>query len=177
MTSTAKHKTLDHKPLVWQTPDGERVIVADEDDVGDPVRHYRTVSTITRLLNSGVITEHQHAAGEHFAINFAFAYHSDCKTSSWQLARPSGGATPIGLERIERNAHVARHITQVMDAVGGGASPAASALWYVVGLGYSIRAWAQRELWNGRRINQHEARGMLVAALGVLARFYGYQRD
>jgi hypothetical protein len=31
--------------------------------------------------------------------------------------------------------------------------------------------------WNGKRFEKNEAKGILVAALGVLARYYGYERS
>jgi hypothetical protein len=58
-------------------------------------------------------------------------------------------------------------------AVGGIASPGGSALWFVAGLGYSVKEWAAREGWNGRTLNPHEAKGIVVTALGVLAVHYG----
>jgi len=67
----------------------------------------------------------------------------------------------------------AHAVRAALDAVGGIGSPAGSALWFVVGLQMSIRDWAQREGWNHRRLDRDEAKGYLVAALGVLARHYG----
>jgi hypothetical protein len=61
--------------------------------------------------------------------------------------------------------------------VGGSGSPAGSALWYVAGLQMSIRDWALRDGWNGKRVEKNEAKGILLAALGMLARYYGYERS
>lgn len=44
-----------------------------------------------------------------------------------------------------------------LDAVGGSGSPAGSALWYVAGLGQSVREWALRQGWAGKAISLHEA--------------------
>ena len=38
----------------------------------------------------------------------------------------------------------------------------------------SIREWAMRQGWGGRPVRVEQAQGILVAALGVLAGFYGY---
>ena len=78
---------------------------------------------------------------------------------------------------IERNASAARAVRDALDAVGGSGSPAGSALWYVAGLQLSLREWALRDGWNGKRIDRDEAKVILVAALGVLARYYGYERS
>ncbi|MEA1052327.1 hypothetical protein U5801_21330 [Lamprobacter modestohalophilus] len=157
-------------------PEGVRCFEVGEDDVGDPVRHYRAVDTLGLMHRAGSIDAYQHAAGEHFAQDFAAAFRSGCKTARLQPGVGHGGSPP-GLEETERHANAARRVDAALAAVGGADSPGAAALWYVAGLGLSVRAWSQREGWNGRTLNKHEASGMLIAALAVLARFYGYRRD
>ncbi|MDY0072454.1 MAG: hypothetical protein RBR77_07370 [Thauera sp.] len=71
----------------------------------------------------------------------------------------------------------AREVRDALDAVGGSCSPAGSALWFVAGMQMTIRDWALRDGWNGKRVEKNEAKGILVAALGVLARYYGYERS
>jgi hypothetical protein len=61
-----------------------------------------------------------------------------------------------------------------MAALGGISSPAGSCVWHVVGLQRSVREWAIRQGWGGQLVEQTEARGILVAALGVLAAHLGY---
>jgi hypothetical protein len=51
---------------------------------------------------------------------------------------------------------------------------ATSFVWHVVGLQRSIREWAMRQGWGGRLVRVERAQGILVAALGVLAKYYGY---
>jgi hypothetical protein len=46
-----------------------------------------------------------------------------------------------------------------------------------VGLQRSIREWALRQGWGGWAVRVEQAQGILVAALGVLAAYYGYHRD
>lgn len=48
---------------------------------------------------------------------------------------------------------------------------------YVAGLGQSVREWALRQAWAGKAISLHEAKGILIAGLGVLARYCGYDRS
>jgi hypothetical protein len=43
-----------------------------------------------------------------------------------------------------------------------------------LGLRRSVREWAIRQGWGGRPIDQKEAKGILVAALGMLAKHFGY---
>jgi hypothetical protein len=60
------------------------------------------------------------------------------------------------------------------EALGGISSPAGSCVWHVVGLQRSVREWAIRQGWNGRSVDQKQAQGILVAALGMLAAHLGY---
>jgi hypothetical protein len=76
----------------------------------------------------------------------------------------------------ERVAWARKRLGNAMDAVGGISSPGGCAVWHVAGLGRSVKEWSMQEGWNGRRINQYEAKGILVAALGVLALHYGQAR-
>jgi hypothetical protein len=69
-----------------------------------------------------------------------------------------------------------KRLGEALDAVGGIGSPGGCAVWHVAGLGQSVREWSAQEGWNGRTLNQYEAKGILVSALGVLAVHYGYAR-
>ena len=69
-----------------------------------------------------------------------------------------------------------KRLHQALDAVGGINSPGGCAVWHVAGMGRSVKEWSVLEGWNGRSLNQYEAKGILVAALGVLAVYYGYSR-
>lgn len=156
-------------------PDGSVIrYVREEDDDQKPAEHYRTVDTLALMLRNGSITGAMHDAGQQFSQDFARAFGSGMVTA--RLDGMPGGTTP-GEMMIERNAGAARAVRQALDAVGGSGSPAGSALWYVAGLQLSIRDWALRDGWNGRRLDRDEAKGYLVAALGVLARYYGYERS
>jgi hypothetical protein len=61
-----------------------------------------------------------------------------------------------------------------METLGGISSPAGSRVWHVIGLQRSVREWAMRQGWGGRSVRQEQAQGILVAALGVLAGYFGY---
>jgi hypothetical protein len=64
-----------------------------------------------------------------------------------------------------------------LDALGGLGSPASSCVWHVVGLQRSIRERMMRQGWDGRPVRVEQAQGILIAALGVLAKYYGYGRS
>ena len=155
-------------------PDGSVIrYVREEDDDQKPVDHYRTVDTLALMLRNGSITGAMHDAGQQFSQDFARAFASGVASS--RLDGLPAGTTP-GQMMVEKNAGAARAVRDALEAVGGNSSPAGSALWYVAGLQLSLREWALRDGWNGKRIDRDEAKGILVAALGVLARYYGYER-
>ena len=156
-------------------PDGSVIrYVREEDDDQKPVDHYRTVDTLALMLRNGSITGAMHDAGQQFSQDFARAFGSG--VASPKLDGLPGGTAP-GQMMVEKNAGAARAVREALDAVGGNSSPAGSALWYVAGLGQSVREWALRQGWAGKAISLHEAKGILVAGLGVLARYYGYDRS
>ena len=176
-TQRAKARA-EKKPRIGEEhirPDGSVIrYVREEDDDRKPVDHYRTVDTLALMLRNGSITGAMHDAGQQFSQDFARAFASGVASS--RLDGLPAGTAP-GQMMIERNASAARAVRDALDAVGGHGSPAGSALWYVAGLQMSIRDWAQREGWNGRRQDRDEVKGHLVAALGILARYYGYERS
>jgi hypothetical protein len=74
----------------------------------------------------------------------------------------------------DRQLQARRRVHKAMAALGGISSPGGSCVWHVVGLQCSVREWAMRQGWGGRPVEQTEARGILVAALWVLAAHLGY---
>lgn len=169
---------VERKPVVGEDlirPDGSLIrYVHEEDDEQQGVTHYRTVDTLALMLRNGTITGAMHDAGQRFAQDFARAFASGVASS--RLDGQPRGTSP-GQMMVERNAGAARAVRDALEAVGGNGSPAGSALWFVAGLGVSAREWALRRGWSGRPISQHQANGILIAGLGMLARYYGYDRS
>ena len=176
-TQRARAKAETKPPIGHELirPDGSVIrYVREEDDDRKPVDHYRTVDTLALMLRNGSITGAMHDAGQQFSQDFARAFASGVASS--RLDGLPAGTTP-GQMMVEKNAGAARAVRDALEAVGGNSSPAGSALWYVAGLQMSIRDWSLRDGWNGKRVEKNEAKGILVAALGVLARYYGYERS
>ena len=156
-------------------PDGSVIrYVREEDDDQKPVDHYRTVDTLALMLRNGSITGAMHDAGQQFSQDFARAFASGVASS--RLDGLPGGTAP-GQMMVEKNAGAARAVRDALEAVGGSGSPAGSAIWYVAGLGMSVRDWSIRLGWSGKAMSKEEGKGILIAALGMLARYYGYERD
>lgn len=122
------------------------------------------------MLRSGAIDQAMHDAAKDFQAAFIIAQLDPLRALPI-LRVPGTGHEP---ETAERQVDARRQVHQAMEALGGIRSPAGSCVWHVVGLQRSVREWAMRQGWAGRAIDQKEAKGILVAALGVLASHYGY---
>jgi hypothetical protein len=144
--------------------------VREKDPDGRIVYHHRTVDTLGKMLRAGTITEEMHDAAKDFQASFIVA-NLDPIRALPMLRVPGTGREP---HLSERQLDARRRVHDALAALGGLSSPAGSCVWHVVGLQRSIREWAIRQGWGGRAVEQTEARGMLVAALGVLAAHLGY---
>ncbi len=139
--------------------------VREKDPDGRIVVHHRTVDTLGKMLCSGTIDQAMHDAAKDFQAAFIVAQLDPLRALPI-LRVPGTGREP---ELNERQLLARRGVHEAMEAVGGISGPAGSCLWHVVGLQRSVREWAIRQGWNGRRVDQKAAKGILVAALGVLA--------
>lgn len=149
----------------------EPVYEADPD--GRPVVHHRTVDTLGIMLRAGTITKPMHDAARDFQAQFTIARFDAIRCMP--LMRLPGGGN--GADLTDAQVDARRRVGAALDALGGFGSPAGSCVWHVVGLQRSIREWAMRQGWGGKPIRVEQAQGILVAALGVLAGHYGYQRS
>ena len=156
------------KPHQVRGPDLEEVRERDPD--GRIVVHYRTVDTLGRMLRAGTISQEMYDAARTFQTAFFVANLDPIRAMPVQRV--------LGIRREpdlnERQIDARRRVHQALAALGGISSPAGSCVWHVVGLQRSVREWAMRQGWGGRPVEQTEARGILVAALGMLAAHLGY---
>lgn len=144
----------------------------EEEGTSYRTEHFRCVDSLGLLLKNGAITQEMHDAGQEFNRNFVYAQLNP--VGSPPLDRIPGGHWQDTI--TERVAWSRKRLGEALDAVGGVCSPGGCAIWHVAGLGRSVKEWSLLEGWNGRTLNQYEAKGILVAALGVLAVHYGFQR-
>ena len=153
-----------------ERPDGVLEQVYEPDPDGRPVVHHRSVDSIGIMLRAGTITQEMHDAARDFQAAFTIARFDGVRCTS--LVRLPGGGGPADLADAQVDAR--RRVADALDALGGLGSPAGSCVWHVVGLQRSIREWAMRQGWGGRPVRVEQAQGILVAALGMLAWWYGY---
>ena len=125
----------------------------------------------------GSITAGMRQAGEDFRARFATAQLDPLRARDLaQLRRGDSRARSSEDERGLRVEAARDAVWRAIQAVGGIASPAGSCIWHVVGWERSLKAWALEQGWNGRRVSQEAASGILVAALGALEAHFGNGR-
>jgi hypothetical protein len=157
------------KPSKWRLEHGgfsEPVRDADP-QTGTPVLHRRAVDTLGLMLANGTITPAMHEAGAIFRAQFRAAA-LDTLRATPPIRIPARTDDPLAERHVQARCKVAA----ALDALGGADSAAGSCVWHVVGCECSVRKWAVRQGWGGRRVSPPQAQGMLVAALSTLAGHY-----
>jgi Domain of unknown function (DUF6456) len=147
--------------------------VYEADPEGRPVVHHRTVDTLGIMLRAGTISQEMHDAARDFQAQFTIACYDTLVCMRLQRDPSRGNRGELTETQIDAR----RRVDAALDALGGLGSPGGSCVWHVVGLQRSIREWAMRQGWGGRLVAEKPAQGILIAALGVLARHYGYARS
>jgi hypothetical protein len=146
--------------------------VYEADPEGRPVVHHRTVDTLGIMLRAGTITKDMHDAARDFQAQFTIARFDVVRCMPLMRLPCGGGSSDLTDAQVDAR----RRVGSALDALGGLGSPAGSCAWHVVGLQRSVREWAMRQGWGGRPVRAEQAQGILVAALGMLAGWYGYGR-
>jgi hypothetical protein len=146
--------------------------VCELDPDGRIAIHHRTVDTLGKMLRTATITPEMHGAARAFQADFTIANLDPIRAVSI-LRVPGAGREP---DLNGRQIDARRRVHRAMQALGGINSPAGSCVWHVVGLQRSVREWAMRQGWNGRAVRQEQAQGILIAALGMLAMHFGYEK-
>ena len=148
-----------------EIPGRELEEVREKDPNGRIVVHHRTVDTLGKMLKAGTISPEMYHVARDLQADFILA-NLDPLRALPVLRVPGMGREP---ELNERQIAARRRVHAAMQALGGINSPAGSCVWHVVGLQRSLREWAMRQGWSGRPVRQEQAKGILFAALGVMA--------
>ena len=139
------------------------------DEAGRPARPYRLVDTLQIMERRGSITAAMRQAGDDFRQRFALAQLDPMRAVDLLRLRMGERSTRHDRDAPGLRIEAARRaVWRAIQSVGGIASPAGSCLWHVLGWERSLKEWALEQGWNGRRVSQEAASGILVAALGAL---------
>jgi hypothetical protein len=140
-------------------------------------RPYRSVDTLAAMERRGSITPGMRQAGENFRARFATAQLDPL--SAFDISRPRTGSRSNGAPRQEpglRIENAREAVWSAVLAVGGLNSAGGSCVWHVLGMEQSLKEWALEQGWNGRRVTQETASGILIAALGTLEAYFADSR-
>jgi Domain of unknown function (DUF6456) len=155
-------------PVIRRPDDIEPVYEADPE--GRPVVHHRAVNSLGRMLRAGTISSDMYNAAADFRAQFTVAHFPSVRCMSLIRLPGGGGAADFTDAQLDARQRVGK----ALDALGGLGSPGGSCVWHVVGLQCSVTEWARWQGWGGRPVRIEQAQGILIAALGVLAKHYGY---
>jgi hypothetical protein len=174
-------KNASRKPngrLRWQpedpiTPERRQhglVRLAEEqiaDDDGRPSHPYVAFTELMLLERDGAISAEMRQAGEDFQKAFNRARHAALRASD--VSRPFvSGRTADTLSALIVFRRARDQVWHAMLAVGGAKSVPGSCIWFVLGQGHPLKAWAADRVW---------ALAVLVRALSDLEAYYrGEQR-
>lgn len=153
--------------------DLHRTVIADDGEIGAPAGEVRTPLQLLRA--TWKIDPLQAAAGELFAEHFAAADFDLGKGTDYGQVRGTAGAA-VGEKLPGTAAEEARDwVFAAVDAMGGGASPMALAVWSVVGAQTPISSFATsrhfRMSGGHRWLSVREAEDMLRFGLVLLSAY------
>lgn len=146
------------------------VVVTEKDPQGCTHSHPVVKTHLDVMHDKGTITKEMLEAGKRFHAHFTIANLNTMR--SMPLIPMPSAKGPMDI--TERQNDARKKIKEALDHVGGPSSPSGSCVWHVVGLEHSVRQWCMQQSWTSRPMNPHNATGVLVTALDLLARHYGY---
>jgi hypothetical protein len=148
------------------------------DNTGRSARPYRAIDTLAAMEKRGSISSGMRQAAADFRLRFGTAQLDPLRALDYSRPRYGGmGRANAGGDSGLRVENAREHVWRAILAVGGPSSPGGSCLWHVVGWECSLKEWAFEQGWNGRRVSQEAASGILIAALGALESHYQQARS
>jgi hypothetical protein len=179
LAAAAAREPLDYR-MAHKALSGDRDAVVErfglslpdvKGDIGNPHRTYDTLATLRR---NGSIGDPELEAGRAFEEDFIRA-RLDTLHASDPARIPGAGAAELTDVMVAGR----RRVNRAMTALGGTATAAGSAAWCVLGGGQTLKEWAAAsQFGQGRRsLDEKVAKGIFVAALGLLAVHYGKRRQ
>lgn len=171
--------SLPSDPALAPTPERrrhggvERLDWPIADEAGRSARPYRSIDTLAAMERRGSITNAMRQAAEDFRALFTVAHLDPLRALDYSRPRDGGPVRASAGDAFgARVENARRRVWRAIGAVGGVGSPGGSCLWHVVGWERSLKEWAFEQGWNGRRVSQEAASGILIAALGALETHY-----
>lgn len=170
----ATDEEISPTPERFRQGDLERVETIVTDDQGYAVATtmpLKAVGILMSLFKRGAITATQAHAGAYFRIKFRKAALDQLMAADIERPKVSGRhRTPILPSAIE---NARESVTKAVNAAGGRASLCGSCLWDIIGMEMTIKDWCGLQAGRKKPMSQHQATGVLIAALEILEKHYG----
>jgi hypothetical protein len=145
--------------------------IADADGrIGFP---HRAVDWLALMAKRGVLTPAMRGAGERYAEDFRVAQLDPLRAAALDRARTEPNQRAPGAPGAAALS-ARRRLAAAQRALGGAGSPCERGAWHVLGFGRSIREWCLAE---GGWLRHETAKGLVIAALSVLAAHYGLDQS
>lgn len=140
-----------------------KIFVASGPGKGNAVKA-KSLTLLERMERSGSISPRHFAAGSKFHGHFVKARLE--RYSTLNLFRTVGGITDG-----ESYLFNLTEVRKALIALGSGLQP--SIIWHVCGLENQLSKWVKDRQSAGLLMNEHHAKGILIAGLDVLADHFG----
>lgn len=160
-------------------PNDNRIVVARTDRTGiddrPTVRNY-SMDPVIYMLNRGTINGRLAMAGSQFHVAFVDAWSSNVPAMDLEQAIGQGGKSPLypagGACLVSWN----REVQPALESLGPTGTPMWLVAWHVLGMGKSLRMFAETVGWEGMKPRPvMAASGILTSALRTLADHYGLE--
>jgi hypothetical protein len=127
------------------------------------------LSQLERWERQGMINTDMRQAGERFHALFRRACLDSLKAADVSREVVSGGGRALDLPHGAEAAR--RRVAEALRPMGGHQALVGSCVWHILGLEWSVAAWARRV-----QRSPQVAVGVLIAALGALAGYFNGPR-
>jgi hypothetical protein len=125
----------------------------------------RSIDILAAMERRGTITPEMRLAGMEFQEQFRLANIDALAAADLLRAGTQGRAADPEIFSRARES-----VWKSLRAVGGLGSAGGSCIWHVLGWQHSIKQWAISQAWRGKPIHEKVAAGILICALGTLAK-------
>jgi hypothetical protein len=129
---------------------------------------WRSKTNLELLETRGVISRDQREAGEGFTARFRQAAFDPLRAVNLPEHTPLG-SIPGRTEIADRAIYARDWVWSRVTVLGGINALPGSLCWGVLGLEKTLTAWSLERRLYGAAVNEHNARGILVSVLSVLA--------
>ncbi len=140
------------------------VVRAADNETGNVTTYVRRVDFLEDLLRNDRITEDQYWAAQDFRANFRTAGGGERFKTIFDITNTSARGNN-GVDPLSGGADARKYVAVSMNALG---TKMGDAVWYIIGLEWSLNHYVQQKRLAGRPITRDVAAGLIEGALEIL---------